>query len=79
MSKAEIYEKINIVFRDIFDDENITVDETTVANDIEEWDSLQHISLIAAIEEEFEVKFSMDEMLEMHSVADMVRFIEIKK
>ena len=48
----EIYERLNNVFRDIFDDETIEVNANTTSSDIEDWDSLEHINLIVAIEQE---------------------------
>ena len=47
MSREEVFEKLNEVFRDVFDDEEITVSDATTADDIEEWDSLEHINLLA--------------------------------
>ncbi len=74
----EIYERLNVVFRDVFDDEEISVNENTTANDIEDWDSLEHINLIVAIEEEFGIKFSMNEVTHMKNVGDMVKLISEK-
>ena len=53
MREEQIYDRLNGVFRDVFDDETITVDAETTANDIDDWDSLEHIRLIAAVEDEF--------------------------
>ena len=49
MTKEEILKKLNEVFRDVFDDESISVTEQTCADDIDDWDSLAQITLIAAI------------------------------
>ena len=65
MSREEIYEKLNEVFRDVFDDEDITVGEETTAADIDGWDSLEHINLIAAVEQEFGVKFTMGQVVSL--------------
>ncbi len=75
MSKEEVYEKLNEIFRDNFDDESITVNENTTADDIEDWDSLEHINLIASIESEFGMKFTMGEVVTMKNVGEMVGII----
>lgn len=76
MSRAEIFEKLNLVFQDVFDDESITVSEQTTANDIEDWDSLEHINLIVSVEEAFDMKFSMGQVVSMKDVGAMVDIIE---
>lgn len=78
MSKDEIFEKLNEVFRDVFDDEDITVDENTTADDIEDWDSLEHINLMAAVESEFGIKFSMGQVVTMKNVGEMAEIIAQK-
>ena len=75
MSKEEIYERLNNVFRDVFDDESIIVSESTTADDIEDWDSLEHIKLVVAVENEFGMKFNMNEVTTMKNVGDMVNII----
>lgn len=75
MSKEEIFVKLNEVFRDVFDDESITVTETTTADDIEEWDSLEHINLLAAVEQEFGMKFNMGQVVSMKNVGEMADII----
>ena len=76
MQRAEIFSKLNEIFCDVFDDTSITVKENTVAQDIEDWDSLSHISLISAIESEFHFKFEMKDVLGMKDVGEMVDIIE---
>ena len=75
MSKEEIYTKLNEVFRDVFDDETLTVSETTSAEDIDDWDSLTHISLIAAVEAEFGIRFDMKSVLKMKNAGEMAEKI----
>ena len=75
MSKEEVFVKLNEVFRDVFDDESITVTETTTADDIEEWDSLEHINLLAAVEQEFGMKFNMGQVVSMKHVGEMADII----
>ncbi len=76
MTREEIFEGLNEVFRDVFDDEDITVGETTTAADIEDWDSLEHINLVVAVERYFSMKFSMGEVTGMKDVGAMADIIE---
>ncbi|MEG1875991.1 MAG: acyl carrier protein [Lachnospiraceae bacterium] len=75
MTREELYERLNGVFRDVFDDDSITVTETTTADDIEDWDSLEHINLISAVEQEFSVKFTMGQVVTMKNVGEMAAII----
>ena len=75
MNKEEIYERLNKVFRDVFDDDEIVVTAETTSNDIEDWDSLEHINLIVAVEQEFGIKFNMHEVTTMKNVGEMVDII----
>ena len=65
MTREEVFATLNEVFQDVFDDESITVNEETTADDIEDWDSLEHINLIAAVEQEFGMKFTMGQVVTM--------------
>lgn len=76
MNRTEILEKLNEVFHDGFDNNDIVVTEQTNANDIEEWDSLIHITLISAVEDEFDVSFDMKTVVSMKNVGDMIDAIE---
>lgn len=75
MSREEVFERLNEVFRDVFDDEDITVTDATTADDIEGWDSLEHINLLAAIEQEFGMKFNMGQVVTMKNVGEMADII----
>lgn len=76
MTRQEIITGINEVFRDVFDDETISVTDETTANDIEDWDSLEHINLILAVEERFGMKFTMGEVTGMKNVGEMLDILE---
>ncbi len=78
MSEQEIYDRLNEVFRDVFDDDEITVNEDTTADDIEDWDSLEHINLISAVEDEFGIRFKMGEVSSMKNVGEMVEIIRTR-
>lgn len=75
MDREKITEKLNEVFRDVFDNEDITVTDSTTADDIEEWDSLEHISLISAVEKTFKMRFTMKEVSGMKNVGEMISIL----
>lgn len=74
MTRQEIFEKLNQVFSDVFDEELTVTDETT-ASDIEGWDSLTHITLISEVEDTFDFKFAMKDVLAMQNVGQMADII----
>lgn len=75
MNREEVYSKLNEVFREVFDDEEISVNDATTADDIEDWDSLEHINLMVAIEKAFNIKFNMGEVNSFKNVGEMVDII----
>ena len=75
MTREEAYERLNKVFREVFDDDTIVVTDTTTADDIDDWDSFEHINLIVAVEEEFSFKIPMGKTVTMKNVGEMVDLI----
>lgn len=75
MNREYLLYRLNEVFRDVFDDNKICVDEYTTADDIEDWDSLEHINLIGAVEQEFKMRFKMKEVSSMKNVGEMIGII----
>ena len=75
MTRESVYERLNGVFREVFDDDSIEVFDKTTAEDIEDWDSFEHINLIVAIEEEFRFKIPMGKTVTMENVGEMVDLI----
>ena len=78
MERAAILEKLNGVFTDVLDNDDIVINDSSTANDIEEWDSLTHIQLVVAIEKSFKVKFTTYEIQTWKNVGDMVNSIQAK-
>lgn len=78
MDNREIYSRLNEVFRDVFDKADITVTAATVAADVSGWDSLMHITLMQAVEDEFDIKFSMKEIVSLQNVGEMAAVIAKK-
>jgi acyl carrier protein len=75
MSRNDILSRLNDIFREVFDDEGITVTDMTTADDIEAWDSLTHITLISEVEDAFGIKFKMKEIVGMKNVGEMADII----
>lgn len=75
MTREEVYEKLNEVFQDVFDDDEIVVNDETTADDIEDWDSLEHINLVVEVENTFGIKFNMGEVNSFKNVGAMVDVI----
>ena len=75
MNREEVLERLQPVFRDVFDDDSITVTEETTSADIDDWDSLEHINLVNAVEQEFGMKFDMGQILTMKNVGEMADII----
>ena len=78
MDKNEILKKVNAIFIDILDDENIVLTYETTANDVEDWDSLNHIQLVVAIEKQFKIRFTSREIQSWNNVGEMVNSISLK-
>ncbi len=75
MTKEQAMARLTEVFHDVFDDDEIVLTETTAAKDIEDWDSLEHINLIAAVEKEFKMRFTMKEVSGMKNVGEMASIV----
>jgi len=71
-------EKLNGIFRLVFDDDDIEIGPATTSNDIDGWDSLSHVNLIVAVERAFHIKFGQKELLTFRNVGDLHRGIESK-
>jgi acyl carrier protein len=75
MDRGNITEAVQEIFRDAFDDGQLSISDETNADDIEDWDSLAQISLVSAIEQEFAVRFALGELATLRNVGDMIELI----
>lgn len=76
MDRTEILTKLRPLFCDIFDIDESVVTENATVDDIPGWDSLNQIVLIASIEDEFSIRFSLDDYAEMKSLRRILDYIE---
>lgn len=75
LSVDEVYDRLTAVFHDVFDDNTIELYDDMTSDDIEDWDSMEHINLIGAVEDEFGIRFKMGEVSTMKDVGEMVDII----
>lgn len=78
MNRNEILTTVNNVFIDVLDDDSLALTEATTANDVDEWDSLNHIQLVVAIERQFKIRFTSQEILSWQNIGEMVDSIAAK-
>lgn len=75
MGRDEVFNNVQDIFRDIFDEDDLKIEDTTISDDIEEWDSLNHINLVSAIEKEFKIRFALGELQSMKNIGIMIDLI----
>ena len=78
MERQEILAKLQVIFRDVLDNEDIELNDQTTADDVEEWDSLSHVQLVVAIEKDFNIKFTSKEIMSWQNVGDLINCISSK-
>ena len=77
MNKQYIYTKLNKIFSFVFDKDKFIVTEEMLNTNLEDWvDSLTRTSLISEVEDCFQIQFSMDEMLNIKTLKDIINIIE---
>ncbi len=75
MTRQEVYERLTAVFCEVFDDDTIELHDETTSNDIDGWDSFEHINLVVAVQDEFSFKIPMGKVVTMKNVGEMVDII----
>jgi len=75
VTKEKIYVSLNEIFCDVFDDNSIVITDDTSAEDVEGWDSLEHVNLIVAIEQFYKIKMTVEEITGIRNVGEMVNII----
>ncbi len=76
MDKQTIFDAVQQIFRDNFDDEELVITRETCADDIEDWDSLEQINLLTAMEKKFGIKFQLSDVRGLANVGDLLDLIE---
>ena len=78
MERSEILAKVEEIFREELEIDNLVLTDETTADDVEEWDSLSHVQLVAAMEEAFGIEFKSREILSWENIGDLIDCIEKK-
>ncbi len=78
MTEAETYDELNAVFRQVLEDDTIDLTPTTTAEDVEGWDSMNHIFIVVELEKRFGVKFQAAEMEELKNVGELATLVQQK-
>ena len=78
MNKENIFESVQNIFREVFDEEDLIIANETNSEDIEEWDSLNHINLVISIEKQFGIRFMTGELQLLKDVGEMIDLLDTK-
>lgn len=78
MQEPELREQLNTIFQDVFNDDSIQIFDAMTTHDVAEWDSLNHINLMVAVENRFEVKFTVKEVSKLANVGELIHLIQTK-
>jgi acyl carrier protein len=75
MNRNQVYEELTTLFLDVLSLDALSLNDATVASDVENWDSLNHINLIVAIEQKFKVSFTTREVKKLKNVGEIVDLV----
>ena len=78
MTRKELFDRVQDIFRDIFDEDDMIIEDKTSSDDVEGWDSFNHMNLVNAIEKEFEIRFALGELMALKDVGTMIDLMEDK-
>jgi len=78
MDKNQILKEITTIFADILDDEELVLTPSTVATDVEGWDSLSHVLLVVAVEKHFKIRFSSKEIQSWKNIGELIESVAVK-
>jgi acyl carrier protein len=78
VERKQILEQVTSIFRDVLDNDDITLTDATTARDVEDWDSLNHIQLVVGIEKHFKIRFIAKEIHSWQNVGELVDSVAAK-
>lgn len=75
MSRTELLKKLEEIFRDILDDADLALSEESSQENLEDWDSLTHVTLFAVLEDELQLQFTMEEMTKSTNIKVLLDYL----
>lgn len=78
MEQSRILKEVNSIFIKVFEDPSIQLTEQSTTDDVESWDSLNHIQMITAVEKHFKIRFELNDLLNFANVGDLCKGIQKK-
>ena len=75
---TDIYEKLSVIFRDVFEDETLVAKPSLTADDIAGWDSLTNLRLVLTVQKAFGVKFTAHEITSLNNVGELATLVQAK-
>ncbi len=75
MTKQEVIQQLQPIFREVFMDESLNISEDLTAENVEAWDSLSHIDMIIRVEEEFQIKIPTLKAASMKNTGELITLI----
>lgn len=78
MTREEIVEKLTVIFREVFVESELVINDNMTADDVDRWDSLSHMLMVTKVEEEFGIKFKLKDLNKMKNVGDLISLVESK-
>ena len=78
MEESSILKEVNSIFIKVFEDPSIRINEQSTTDDVEAWDSLNHIQMITAVEKHFKIRFALNDLLNFANVGDLCKGIQKK-
>jgi acyl carrier protein len=78
MERQEIAKQITAIFKDVLDNDDIILTDATTAQDVEDWDSLNHIQLVVGIEKHFKIRFTAKEIHSWQNVGELINSVAEK-
>ena len=79
MTENEVFCIVQNIFKNIFNNSDMIITYTTNSDELENWDSLNHINLMSAVEKEFNIKFALGELMELKNVEKIINLIVNEK